>query len=644
VNALDVTARGLAKRALDTEVLSNEGAANIASRAAPTAAALEALSADYAALLGIAGESHTVETAPYLTRQRLVIRGNGAELRNVNPTPLSTNDVPSGALPMGVSNVWGTEWLTYYPVQSADGTVLALTAGDGDQFAAGNLVVVHGATSYFVSNGEYHVYRHYTRARVLAATASSVTLDRILPDELLADSPVIANADAGASSAIEGLPNYYLLYAPHVSNLTVASDLGETLKWGGVIDGTFRDLIMVGRNGIGLNAAQNCLFENIHFHSWRKIAEFGEGSYGTTFRSVRGSLADARTKLGGGDDTGPFFLSIAENSAYCVYEDFHVSSGPNNATGGVACQLGGGHNNAIRNSTLRFPAHTGDGLVIRSTPTVGNPNIDCGYENIDLHLPVGARFFTAGDAGAGLTRPYFRNIRCFGTVATRAGDIQGDQGVVENVWCESGALRIIQPCTNWRVENNYFPGGFESLTRAALNGNTIRNNECDASRRIASMAIVNAEQMTIASTAANTVAYSMAIAPGDLEFLDEVRFRLTGTTGGGGANTRHVRVTCQIDGATAVEIAHMTTTGNADSWAVEGTIEVQANTVVHAAAKTFAGSVATVKDTRISVGDLDLNGLVLAVEIWTDVSGLIATQLVKMAGHKAGMRNVPVYG
>ena len=155
------------------------------------------------------------------------------------------------------------------------------------------------------------------------------------------------------------------------------------------------------------------------------------------------------------------------------------------------------------------------------------------------------------------------------------------------------------------------------------------------------MAIVNAEQKTIASTAANTVAYSMAIAPGDLEFLDEVHFRLTGTTGGGGTNTRHVRVTCQIDGATAVEIAHMTTTGNADSWAVEGTIEVQANTVVHAAAKTFAGSVATVWDTRISVGDLDLNGLVLAVEIWTDVSGLIATQLVKMAGQKAGMRNVP---
>jgi hypothetical protein len=63
---------------------------------------------------------------------------------------------------------------------------------------------------------------------------------------------------------------------------------GETWKWGGVIDGTFRDITSLGRNGIGFNAMQDCLFENIHFQSWRKICELAEGSVGTTVRTVRG--------------------------------------------------------------------------------------------------------------------------------------------------------------------------------------------------------------------------------------------------------------------------------------------------------------------------------------------------------------------
>lgn len=644
MNAVDVTARGLAKRALDAEAQASEGAASIAARSAPTAAALEALSAEFSVLTGYAGETHVVETAPYLTRSRLIIRGNSAELRNTEATPLSTTDVPQAALPLGSSNVWATDFLTYYQVQSASGPELTVAAGDGDNFAAGDLVVVHGATLYYVSSGDYNVYRNYTRARVVTATSSTITLDRALPAELLADSPVIANADEGASALYEGPPRYYLLYAPHVSNLAVSSVLGETFKGGGIIDATLRDLFTSGRNGFGLNAAQNCLIENIHFQAWRKIAELAEGSVGTTVRFVTGTLSDASTKFGGADDTAGFFMSIGENSAHCVFERFDVNSGPNNATGPTACFLGSGHNNAVRDSTLRFPAHTGDGLVIRSNPTAGNPCVDCGYQNIDLHLPVGSRFFSAADAGGGMTRPYFRNIRCFGNVTTRAGDVEGDQGIVENVWCETGAFRLIEPCINWRIENNYFPDGFELLTRQALTRNTIRNNESDASRRVAAASIVSTAQNTVSSTTANNAAYNMIVAPGDLEALDEIHLRLAGTAGGGGSNTRHVRVTCKIDGATAVEIAHMTTVINGDSWAVEGTIEVQSNAVVHATMKAMAGSTQTVKDTRLTGGNLDSNGLSLVVEAWTDVSGLVAVQLVKIAGQKAGMRNVPVFG
>ena len=108
MNAVDITARGLAARALEADAETSEGAASLASRSEPTAAALETLSAQFALLTGVAGASHTVETSPFLTRDRLVIRGNGAELRNVNTTPLSTSNLFQTALPIGSSNVWGS--------------------------------------------------------------------------------------------------------------------------------------------------------------------------------------------------------------------------------------------------------------------------------------------------------------------------------------------------------------------------------------------------------------------------------------------------------------------------------------------------------------------------------------------------------
>jgi len=641
MNALDVAARGLAKRALDAEAETNEGAANIDVRGEPTAAALEALSAEYPALLGVAGESHTVETAPYLSRQRLVIRGNGAELRNVNATPLSTTDAPSGALPVGVSNVWGTEWLTYYSILSANGTVLSVAAGDGDNFAVGDLVVVHGVTSYFVSNGEYHVYRNYTRARVIAATTSSVTLDRILPLELLADSPVIANANEGVSAAIAGLPNYYLLYAPHVSNLTLASDLGETLKWGGVIDGTFRDLIMIGRNGVVLNAMQDCLIENVCFHGWRKICEIAEGSVGTTVRNLRGTLADASTKFAGASDVAPFFIGIAENSAHCVFEGFDVSSGPNDASGGVACQMTAGRNNEIRNSRFRFPAHTGNGLSLSSHAENGNGNVDCGYRNVEVHLPVGNRFFGINDLGAGIVRPHFIDCKFFGSVAVNAGQIAGDQGVLRNVWCEDGGLEFLPGCTNWQITGCYFPAGFINLTQALFQANPgIHDNESDSSRRLSAASVIGqfGATWTVTATAANSPFQSATFAPGDLQPGDVITMYALAYTGNGSGTNRKVRPSVTSNGAT-IGMGGAVAQSDGSPMDVDGELTVLNNSQI-----VYRINVAGTTAEQLLTGlDLDTHGLTVNLEYWVDSpSEPINVKKCHIVARKPGMRHPPL--
>ena len=164
-----------------------------------------------------------LETPPYIMRQRLTIRGNGAELRNVNQTPLNVDHTLSIALPLGVSMVWTTSYLTYHSVEAASGPELTLTAGTGANFAPGNLVVLHGTTKYYGPGNEYEVYRNYTRARVVEATANTVVIDRALPAQLLADMPVIG---------LSGAPDYYLLYAPHVSHLKISSELGNPLQCG----------------------------------------------------------------------------------------------------------------------------------------------------------------------------------------------------------------------------------------------------------------------------------------------------------------------------------------------------------------------------------------------------------------------------
>jgi hypothetical protein len=671
MNPVDITARGLALRAVRSGTAlastlgaasigtadgmslqqlideSREGAASIGVRANSTAAELEDLSNNFALLTGFAGEIHTVETAPYLTRDHLVIRGNGAELRNVNQTPLSgLADAEQSTLPLGTSNVWATDALTYYGVVSTSGTVLTVAPGDGDNFAAGDLVIVHGATHYFISGGGYNVYRNIIRARVVSATATTITLDRMLPSELLADAPIIANAGEGISAGFDGPPQYYLLFSPHISNLTLSSDVGELLKWGGVIDGTFRDLTLIGRNGIALNAMQDCLIENIHVQAWRKFCELAEGSYGTTVRGLRGSLADASTKQNGSSDAPTIFIALGENSAQCAYEDFDVDSGPNDTTLN-ACQLGPGRNNEIRNSVLRFPAHTGAALAIQSGGFPGNEIIDCGYRNVTVHAPVCSRFFLIKDVGNTIIRPYLIDIKCFGTPTLDAGFVSGDQGVLRNVWCEHGALALSADATNWMIEGCYFPNGFSNLTSDLLRANPgIRDNESDASRRLnAAASIIEGNTILVTSTTSNNVYKSATFAAGDLKKGDKIFVYAKARAGGSGGTVRSARLSAG-QGATFVVIGGVTTktvTSAPMGMAAEITVATDpvSGTDTGLAYRSMVGD----KELSATVGVPSLvdNDLTINVEYWcASASDPVKVEEVRIIPVKPGMRHLPV--
>ena len=463
MSALDIGARGVALGARKAFERTDEGNASLAWRSEPSAAALEALASQYSLLTGEAGATYTVDTGPYIMRDRLVIRGNGAELRNVNPTPLDVDHNVSAGLNLGTSSVWATPFLTYYPVLSTSGSSLTLSAGAGENFAPGDLVVLHGATTYPGPENEYDVFRNYIRARVVRVTGDEVELDRSLPRELVDDGPVVANTAEDMVSYLPGAPQYYLLYAPYISNLTVSSNLGTALQNGGVIDGVFRDLTLHGRNGLALNAMQDCLFENIRFVAWRKICELAEGSYGTIVRNMRGVLTDAGARFGGASDIAPFFIALGESSSECVLDDLAVDSGPNNATG-AGVIFGSGRNNELRNSRLRFPALTVSAISIQTVATAGHPNADCGFLKLTVTAPVCSQFFVCSDGGAGIVRPYLEGSRFLGAPSLRAATLRGVEGRFCGNFFESGDIQLDNSTVRCRIEGNTVNGSMNPRT------------------------------------------------------------------------------------------------------------------------------------------------------------------------------------
>lgn len=658
MSALDIGARGVAVRAQRAFARTDEGNASLAWRSEATAAALEALALEYPLLTGEAGAIHTVDTAPYIMRDRLVIRGNGAELRNVNPTPLDVDHNLSAGLNLGNSSVWETPLLTYYPVASASGSSLALSAGAGDNFAPGDLVVLHGATTYPGPENHYDIYRNYLRARVVKVTADEVVLDRSIPRELADDVPVIANTAEDMISYLPGAPQYYLLYAPHISDLTVSSDVGTALQNGGVIDGVFRDLTLHGRNGLALNAMQDCLFEGIRFVAWRKICELAEGSYGTVVRNMRGVLTDAGTRFAGASDIAPFFIALGESSAECVLDDLAVDSGPNDATG-AGVIFGSGRNNEMRNSRLRFPALTASAISIQTVATAGNPNADCGFRNLSVTAPVCSQFFVCSDGGAGIVRPYLEGSRFLGAPTVRAATLRGIDGRFYGNFFENGDVQLDNSTARCRIEDNtingsmnllggtgnvvrgnYIRDGFSGLSNNFLRTNTVADNESDASRRLAAAAHISALNSNVTTTFVNSAYASAVFAAGDLKPGDKIFVRSAANTAStGSTHIKNARVSVTSNG---------TTTGAGSRAVTSASTPCDVEAVIEVVTDTFLSFVTRIGDTTagsgsVIVSSLNTYGLTVNLEYWTSNSAEgIVVRTARIVAVKPGMRHLPI--
>lgn len=658
MSALDIGARGIARAAREAIERMDENGISISKRNDLTATALEELAAENPLLTCAAGEQYTVDAVPYIQRERLIIRGNGAELRNVNATPINVENNLSSALPLGISMVWDTPLLTYFVVEAASGPALTLPAGAGTNFAPGDLVVLHGALTYPGPANAYEVYRNYLRARVVEVSGDTVVIDRALPAQLLADSPVVGNTADAHETGLARNPPYYLLYAPHISHLTLASNLGSTMRFGGVIDGTFRDLTLEGRNAISLNAMQDCLFENIRFRAWRVICELAEGSYGTVVRNMRGTLSDASTRFGGAPDTAPFFISISENSAECVLDDLAVDSGPNNTTGGAGVILGVGRNNELRNSRLRFPALTAPALSIQTVVTAGHPNIDCGFRNLTVTAPICSQFFLCADPGGGVIRPYLEDSRFHGMPTVRAATLRGVEGRLRGNFFESGDVHLDNATTGWRIEHNTINGamaltggtgnvirgnfirdGFSGLNSGYLTSNTVAGNESDASRRLGAAAHLSALNSNVTATTANAAYANATFLGGDLKPGDKIFVRSaanTGSTGSTYTKTARVSVT---SGATTLGAGSRAVTSASTPFDVDAVIEVVTDT--------FLSYTTRIGDALASasmiVSSLDANGLTVNLEFWTsNAAEGIVVRSARIVAVKPGMSHPPI--
>jgi hypothetical protein len=76
MSALDIAARGLAKRALAQNDAADEGVVSLDARESASAQGTEALMDSAGAVSGRAGAVHEIENIPY--PKRVAIRGNGA--------------------------------------------------------------------------------------------------------------------------------------------------------------------------------------------------------------------------------------------------------------------------------------------------------------------------------------------------------------------------------------------------------------------------------------------------------------------------------------------------------------------------------------------------------------------------------------
>lgn len=582
---------------------------------------------------GLPGTTYTLDTTPYPRGSDIVLQGG--ELYNANATAVATSDVVNVALALGTSHPAQTNSLTFYGIDATSGTTHTLGTGEGANFSVGDIGAFRGASYYYNGDTDTDNYRQTWLSRVIAVYGDDVTFEDALPQALLDDTPEVANADEGyVCTAIEN-EVYHILYRPHVSNLKLRSLNGETHKWGGIKKGVFRDIDSQGRNGLVFNALHGCLFENWQFQAWRKLFELTEGSRGTTVRGLRGCLYSI-----GSDAATGFLAAIQENSHDNLVEDFDLDAGYASATNAV--QFGAGTGNTIRKGVLRLPNHTGNCLVMQDRADAGMTCADNEFADMRIIANAPLSFIQTVENNSGLIRPRFRNLVFEGTPTSRAATIVGaNGGLIENVYFPSGAFLFNGTTEGWTFRNMHVAGGFSNLNAARLAANTFEGCTSDASIRLAAAAVVDTDQLTISSTTTNNTVETMTAAAGDLVGKDEVHFQIDAITGASGGNARHIRVTCNIDGATDTEVIDFTETGNSVGLSVEGKIYIRSNTSVFATAKGFGTSPAG--KARVIAGNLSANGMIVKVQMWTETSGTIIQSIVKVVPQPAGLKAVRVF-
>lgn len=592
--------------------------------------------------------SGSVETAAYPTRTGLSMRD--VTLGTTNATSLSTNDYHNVPLALGFMAGQVTYGATKYTVSalSDDKRTLTLGAGEGDNFAAGDVAFVFGTTKY--DSGSLRFPRAGVWSRVISKTGNTITIDHGVPIDIEDDDPILViNAGSYSTSGLvsgDRTPaNFHCVQDWTLTNCTIESETSDAWKWGGVLNGKFSDIRINGRHGISLNALQDCTFDRVTARWWRGSLELAQNSRGTTVRNYRGWQEDPSTKYGGGSDQGTFIWHLGENSRDCLIDGAIDHATFCNASAN-AIILSSGVNNRIVNSTVHLPRYLGS-LIGISTNQASNPVERCGIENSTFVGGASAQYFgILPVSGVQPKQCFVRNCTFKGAVTARAALIQGTDGgeVIGNNF-EFGGLLFNGTTEGWRIEDNYIPDGFESLTNAILKKNTIRNNESDASRRIMAAAHVSRTVEEVTTAVANTAYATMTIAPGDLAEFDQVFARIEGYGAGDtGSNNRHIRVTLDMWDGSPVELIDLVETAYTGAWWIDVKVNVLGNTSLTSFVR--AESTAGPKRTygNLNAGDLATNGLEIVVEIWNNTAPVTTVVTdIAIAGQKAGFRNVPVF-
>lgn len=603
-----------------------------------TAGGLEGMAALVKGIECEPGAAYEILDVCYLTGDNLVLRGNGATIRNVTAGPLVIDDPTQRTLALGTSHPASNALLTYHPITSAAGAEVILTSGESN-FTAGDMLVFRGASKY-TTGGSLDHPRWMWRTRLLSRTGTTLVVEDALPPELIADTPEVATCAEGLALATDGGRDYYLLYRPKIHDLRVESETGNlTLYRGGVVHGLLDGISSDGHSGLGINALQFCEVRNLDFRARRRGIELSDACWGTHVHHVRGTMYD--------DGTAPdFIVAIGENGHYNTLSDAVIDASAVDPTGNGVMLAPGSHNR-IHHCVFDLSGQTGATAVTFVTGDYGNGGAveDCEFIDNTVHCGSPNYMLQFAPATTGYIRRCVARGNVFtGTAAVGAVLIDGDDNVVVGNRFDDGACIIDTGCAGATITGNHFPDGLLNPTIAMFENNEIRDNTSDRSERVKALAVINETGDNITSTTANELLEQVTFAPGDLAGLDKVLFEIPGQIWGGTA-TRHIRVTANIDGATDVELIDWTESTHATPFTMRGELHFNSATNMDYRVEVIVDAKVSIVSEGTITGNVTTNGLDLVFEAWNSTTGgYIIIRAIRIAARIPGFVNAKVAG